>query len=165
MKENEIIQFLIACERGDLETAKLHILNHGGIPETSNIDAGYTPLMRACGYYCKPDLIYYLVKHGADIETIDPEFGHTAISVASESKNIEAIDALIDLGCNIDHQDFEGQTALMHSIIGNYLESVIRLIEKGASIELTDSNGRNARKIAESMEYDAIIQYFVDKNI
>ncbi|MBU2709032.1 ankyrin repeat domain-containing protein [Zooshikella marina] len=153
------IEFLKACETGNLKKAKKY-LGNGLIPDTSDIDAGWTPLMRASGWGNSLELVSYLIENGANLEEEEPEFGYTALTCAADEGNVGVIDLLISYGSDIDHQDFEGQTALMSAIVFNQIESVKRLVQLGANLALRDHQQRTAKEIAEGMEYDAICEFF-----
>jgi len=164
MKNEYLINFLIACETGDLDRAKEITINHQ-LPDTSNIDAGWTPLMRASGWGRNPQLVKYLIELGANIDFEETESGYTALACAAEEGNTEVIKVLVKLGSDIDHQDFNGKTALMSAIIFNELVSVKCLIALGANLRVKDNDGRSAHDIANGMEYDNIIEYFNEINL
>lgn len=159
MNQESKIEFLKACEIGDFNFVK-NFLEQNGIPDTSELDAGWTPLMRAAGWGGNAKLVSLLINFGAELEIEEPESGYTALTCAADEGNIQAIETLINAGCNIDHQDFDGQTALMSAVILNRLESVQTLARLGANLNVIDNTNRTAKEIAIGMEYDSIINFF-----
>lgn len=116
--------------------------------------------MRAAGWGGNPELVSLLINLGVELELKEPEFGYTALACAADEGNIQIIEVLVNAGCDIDHQDFEGLTALMSSIVSNQLESVQALVRLGANLNIRDKVGRTAEDIAAGLEHEAIINFF-----
>jgi len=68
---------------------------------------------------------------------VDYEDGWTALIWASKNGNLEMIDILMKAGADVDHQNYNGYSALMKAAGWGNLESVKYLIEKyNANIDL-----------------------------
>ncbi len=156
MNTKDKINFLRACEQGDFGNVK-NLIECFGFIDTSDIDNGWTALMRSASFGKSADVVKYLVKNGYKVDEQDPEDGSTAlINSAMEYDNEEVIETLLSLGANIDYQDDEGETALMSAITANSLSSVKCLLKHGASTKIMNNHNQNAIDIAVMMDYDNI---------
>ena len=137
------------------------------IPDTSSFDGGWTPLMRAVFLIDDGNLevVKYLIDNGVDLEACDIDFGHTALASAADAGNQFAIDLLVRAGCNINHQDFDGQTALMTAVIEDRLKSVKTLVSHGACLKIKDNHGDTVIELAKLMERHSILDYFTNECI
>jgi len=63
---------------------------------------------------------------------------------AATAGHLEAIDALLALGADIDHENKDGQTALMQCAARNLSEQCASLIRQGASINYENRFARTA---------------------
>ena len=156
------VEFLKACEEGDLKTVKALTLN--GLVDTSKFDNGWTPLMRASCFSDNLELIKYLVSCGADVNQED-EDGSTSFFEAVENGSIEIAEFLLSAGSNIDHQDKVGYTALMWSAISLELESMDYLLRKGADLNLVTNEGRSFLEIANCFENERINEVLKRHNL
>lgn len=99
------------------------------------------------GYY---PLIQDIINAGAEVDALDQDGNKTALFVAVEKKNKEAIKLLIDAGANVNASEAvsSGQTALLAASRNNDLPTVRYLLELGADSD----EGSLAAGIAGSVE-------------
>jgi ankyrin repeat protein len=94
---------------------------------------GYTvlPAVVDWGYY---PLIQDIINAGAEVDALEQNGNRTALFVAVEKKNKEAIKLLIDAGANVNASEAvrSGQTALLAASRNNDLLTVRYLLELGA---------------------------------
>ena len=72
----------------------------------------------------------YVVDHGAGV----PAGGATAVHVACWHARDAALDALIELGANIDHTDFKGHTPLFVCVVKTDVPMAFKLLKAGAKV-------------------------------
>jgi ankyrin repeat protein len=114
--------------------------------EYKNYD-GKTSFLEACSL-SNIQLMKELYKCGANPNTIAG--GGSAIhwfltnrNILSFEKKIEGITFLLEVGCNINYQDWSGNTPLHISTYLGDLETSLILIKFGANPEIKNINGKN----------------------
>jgi ankyrin repeat protein len=71
------------------------------------------------------------LSHGwKNINTKDPSTGETPLIIAVKKKNMQIIELLLDEGCNVNSEDNNGYTAVMHCITENLTMGLRTLLEK-----------------------------------
>lgn len=94
--------------------------------------------------------------------------GDTALIIAISQNQGYAIETLIDAGANVNAQDQNGQTALMHAIMirdrpGSNLEATVKLLIKaGANVNMRDRFGDTALMQAVLCHRGAFVKLLVD---
>ncbi|WP_025763305.1 ankyrin repeat domain-containing protein [Dyadobacter tibetensis] len=89
------------------------------------------------------EIIQYFLSKGLDVNQAD-EDGNTVLMSAAESNgDLATLKLLLPKVKNINHTNAQGVSALMLATKSNSAEVVDYLIEKGASIDITDKNGDN----------------------
>ena len=79
--------------------------------------------------------------------------GDTALHVASLHGRLETVKLLVEKGADMEmRSDSDGATPLMRAAEGGHADVALALIEAGADIDCTDSNGRPALHWA--LQYD-----------
>ncbi len=118
------------------------LLDFGADIECKNED-DFTPL-RWASVEPKFESCKVLIGRGADVNATDCQ-GTTPLMIASFRTNQELIELLLTNGANINHQNNFGATALMYSLnhiyIDGQIETVKRLLENGADLNLKDKKG------------------------
>ena len=69
---------------------------------------------------------------GADTEAKGGSNGYTALMLASEKGHVDAVQALLDAGADIEAKDYYGWTALMLASRYGHVEVVQALLDAGA---------------------------------
>ena len=141
------------------------LLDAGADPNTS-LPGRETALMTVARTGT-PDAVRVLVAHGADVNARDEVHGQTALMWAAARGNAPAIHVLAEVGADI-HARTErvegggfggyrslfasppptGFTPLLFAVRGGHLDAVIVLLEAGADVNETLSDGQNALVVA-----------------
>jgi len=141
-----------------------------------------SPLYLACAAD-KPECIKELLKNGADvngasletiqserasdhslcnfIEQLDPKvmkMGGTALHWA---KSPECMEALIEMGCNINAKNFQGETVFHCMVAKKNLSCIVTLLSHGADVNATGRNGETPLHIAVRTGDVTIVQALV----
>jgi hypothetical protein len=95
-------------------------------------------------------LLRALRDHGADFDaesTMPTTTGETALIVAVQSGNLEAVRLLLEFGAHADHVNSQGTTALHQWVLASSHagEIVALLLKSGADADLKDASGVSAR--------------------
>lgn len=67
--------------------------------------------------------------------------GKTALIVAAENGDLEAVRRLLQHGADIDKRDGEGNGAIYYALLGNHVEVARELIDRGATVENNHDRG------------------------
>ncbi|XP_071103515.1 serine/threonine-protein phosphatase 6 regulatory ankyrin repeat subunit B-like isoform X3 [Haliotis cracherodii] len=89
-------------------------------------DDGYTLLMIAAIYNRGNTLSHLLAKNKATIDAQHTKTGMTALSIASQMGNVEAVEILLKNGANPSISDMESYLPLHHAVLNNH-EAVVDL--------------------------------------
>ena len=121
----------IAVGRGRLDLAQT-LLEHGA-------DADQLPLADPSRNRALAELA---IAHGYDVDTGRP--GWPPLVVASrgdKGEHPEKIQALLELGADVNVRDYKGKTALHRAATAGFLASMEVLLANGADIEAADTQG------------------------
>jgi ankyrin repeat protein len=88
----------------------------------------------------------------------ETRIGHTALTCAAYAEHLPVLEALLDLGCNIDQQTVKKQTALIVAARNGKWNAVRLLLERGADIQLRDHTGRSAIDWARENNYIGVMR-------
>lgn len=98
-------------------------------------------------YFASSKQIIHAIKNGANVNAKD-EFGVTplmAVAMNNENFVLNAVQALLDKGVDVNAHENDGITALMFSVQDEYSHEVAEiLIDAGADINAQDSSGQTA---------------------
>jgi ankyrin len=99
---------------------------------------GMKPILLAAN--CKqPEVIYLLLKNGADLKAVDIEH-HTALHLACQNGCMKSVFYLIEFGgLNVNELDCYRQTPIFYAYASNDSNLVQYLISCGARIDIRDS--------------------------
>jgi len=89
------------------------------------------------------EIINYFFLKGVDPNKADKDGNTPLLNAAASSNDIEVINLFLARAKDIDHANNKGVTALAQALKNNSPEVVRLIIEKGASLEVLDSNGDN----------------------
>lgn len=157
-------EFVMAAARGKLDEVKA-ALAAGANPNAFN-SSGATALHDAA-YYGHLPVIETLLAAGADVNIFGEDTGmganNTALGLVAASgytRDHEAIiRTLVAAGAAVDVQDPQGTTPLMRAVglgFHGFPQSVQALLDAGANMEMKDSFGRTALKLAIERKLDDI---------
>jgi chloramphenicol 3-O-phosphotransferase len=96
----------------------------------------------------------------AGAEVSSDEF--TALYAAAMSGRVQAMQALLEAGAEVDHADSDGWTALHGASLLGHAEAVRALVGAGAEVERADNAGRTALYAAAMSGQVLAIQALVD---
>ncbi|XP_035681238.1 ankyrin repeat and SOCS box protein 13-like isoform X1 [Branchiostoma floridae] len=121
-----------ACSRGSVSCVKL-LLNHGISPDPGLFTK--SPLHEAC-FNGRHEVVEVLIDAGADVETVDSQYG-SPLHVVCSRNYPECVELLLRAGANVDAtKNYE--TALHVAAKAGSPEVVQVLLEYGANINAKD---------------------------
>jgi ankyrin repeat protein len=148
---------MTASRTGNLESMRL-LLAHGADPSATERWFGENALMWAASQG-HADAVGLLLEAGAAVDaagkkmefarkvggqTTLPVGSMTALMYAARSGALDAAQALVDGGANLNLQDPDGMTATILAIINGHYDVAALLVEKGAKPNVADSSGMAA---------------------
>jgi hypothetical protein len=148
--ENRTALYL-ACENGHDDLAKYLIENPEININFANV-AGRTAFHEACSV-CRLDTVNMLLEHGAQANEAD-EFDETPLTLAagrySEDEGLPIVRRLLQVpDIDVNAVNNKGRTALHEACYyGSRLDTVILLLEHGAKVNVSDSDGKTPLMIA-----------------
>ncbi len=109
---------------------------------------GKSPLDMAAGYN-RIAAVRVLLQHGADVNHVSGDEKQTPLFKAASFDFRAVFDALIaSATIELDHRDIGGKTALHTAAARNRPYALLRLLDKGAAIDLQDHEGNTALSTA-----------------
>jgi ankyrin repeat protein len=81
---------------------------------------------------CDPIILQDLIKAGADANEIDDQSGWSPIIFAANAGNLEAVKILLFAGGNVNHQAYDGVTALI-AAAGKGSKAVVQTLLMGGA--------------------------------
>lgn len=143
-----------AIRSGSIDSVRV-LVDRGADVSTGGPD-GLTPLMVAAGLG-RSQIVELLLTEGADVHTLDPRMGASALHKAAQSGNPEVAALLLAHGAFIDLQSPSiGHTALMDAVLHKHAGVVCLLLDRGARTNSRGHSGRNALDLARDDGLDAI---------
>jgi uncharacterized protein len=147
--------------------AMAEALLNAGADARAQVPDGDTILMTAARTG-NPEIVRLLLEHGADVNAKGGAYGETALVWAAEENHAEAAEVLIEHGADVnartnplerakDRFGLEGVltilphgswTPLMYAARQGSLEAARTLVDRGASLNLTDPDGSTALVLA-----------------
>ena len=109
-------------------------------------ESGVSPLHLLCentsfSEQDRLDLLRQLISRGADVNAETTTYKRTPLERAAGLNNIYIVPHLIYHGADINHQDWEGDTALNEAIYSRSHETAEYLLDHGANYHLRSKNG------------------------
>ncbi|KAF5281784.1 hypothetical protein FQR65_LT14531 [Abscondita terminalis] len=98
---------------------------------------GETPLLVALREH-RWVIAELLLLHGADVNTIENEYGRTCLHYVADSAEDKLMTLLIEKGCDVNAQQYDGLTALMEAIRSGMYTMVKILLDNGADPNIAD---------------------------
>lgn len=145
-----------------IETVEFLLKNGFTLEDRSQ--AGSTPLLTAACNTENPQMIYYLVDQGADIEAVDEEKCTLGIE-AAKNPCLKVVKACFDCGGRLEDKDSDGWTPLMNAVRYNENMDVVDFLRNlGADYLEKTSEKTNLLHLAALNTYkgmgDYISHYF-----
>ncbi len=143
-----------AIRSGSIDSVR--VLVERGADVSQRGPDGFTPLMIAAGLG-QSQIVELLLTAGADVHTLDPRMGATALHKAAQSGNPDVAALLLAHGAFIDLQSPGiGHTALMDAVLHKHVGVVGLLLDRGARTTPRGHAGRNALELAREDGLDTI---------
>ena len=143
-----VTPLMIASSSGNPDVVQV-LVERGANPNAAEKAYGQTPLMFAAANN-EADVIAVLVEKGADVaaatkvrtsSTSDPMGGLAALHYAVRQGNVEAVDALLDRGADINQMSADATTPLMLATINGQFDLAMHLLERGADATIATASG------------------------
>lgn len=122
-------------------------------------EGGMTPLLLFCQRVSAWDdlsVLDYLVEHGVNVNATCGD-GLSAILLAAESGNQQAVDSLLQAGANIESTNAEGETPLLAACRLNHKSVVKTLLKNGANPNAMRNDGATPITIAKQYDFNALV--------
>ncbi|MFN3149936.1 ankyrin repeat domain-containing protein [Bremerella sp.] len=143
-----------AISEGDLET--LASIFHE-FPEMRDYESFFGPWLSMAAYHGQPKVMRWLLEDGADIDRKYSNTGDTALVIAIDNHEMEAIDLLLERGAKLDQTRVENDPLIV-TVHNNDLEIARKLLDYGADPHFTYTldNGetRSPLSFAEELGFD-----------
>ncbi|KAF1347547.1 ankyrin repeat-containing domain protein, partial [Delphinella strobiligena] len=139
-------------------TAKLLIKNCENVNKQ---DRWGLPMLQHMAKHMRYDLLRILIDKGADINATN-RYGWTALNeVIQKDRALGGVKALLDAGANFERCDAPfgdqiGCTHLMHAARLNKCHAVVELLDRGANIEASSSEGWTSLRHAVECQHDKV---------
>ncbi|KAK2801241.1 hypothetical protein FQN50_007801 [Emmonsiellopsis sp. PD_5] len=125
----------VATEVDSIESITL-LIEHGvGVNEPISDRYNNTTALRIAVKRGHVKTVKYLLEHGAEVE--DSTHTQTVLQAAAETRNIEIVRYLVEIGCadvNAPARGKFGRTALQYAIESRHVEVTRYLLERGADV-------------------------------
>jgi len=151
-KETDIFE---AARQSDVSAIKAYVLEGNDINVVNS--KAYTPFILAA-YYGHTQALEALLQAGADACTIDKKGNNAFMGVAFKGHDQVAKWLLENTGCNVNHQNYAGQTALMMASLFGREEMIKLLLEHGANKDLVDNQGNTSIKLAQAQGLSRVVE-------
>lgn len=123
---------------------------------------GYTPLMFAA-IHGDARMVTALLEAGADPHApFMPFFGARPIHLSAEFGNVDALDAFLAWGIDLEIMDNDGGSPLLCAGYGGQMSTTQHLIALGADLTVRDNSGFTARGLAEQGGHAEVAQAIAD---
>lgn len=146
-----------ACSAGNLGTVT--DLLKLGIDANIQDDGGHTPLY-SVGNECSGGgpVVRALIQGGANVDACDGAKRCTALHMAARRGNVEAAEALLECGANIEARDSLGETPLRRAVNCGKISIAALLLAKGANPHSVGRKGLTPLSAARAGEMRSLLQ-------
>ncbi|MGB7925158.1 MAG: ankyrin repeat domain-containing protein [Pyrinomonadaceae bacterium] len=108
------------------------------------------------------DALRKLLDAGANVNTVDENYGLTALAMAAGNGNLEMVQLLLWYGADVNAKGPRGNTALMNLSGRSTAEVARALINAGANVALQDEDGDTALILLASDNNTEVLQALID---
>ncbi|KAF7991747.1 hypothetical protein HCN44_010548 [Aphidius gifuensis] len=153
---------LMCAARGNSAAVIEYLVNAVENLDVNAIDnTGASAFHHAAASGC-PDGIIALSKiPNIKLDAIDQK-GQNSLHCACEHGHIDAVEVLIKLYEQLNHQNIDGNTALHLSTLSRHTEIAQALLKAGANVEVVDKVGLTALHVAASQGCNGILQSILE---
>jgi ankyrin repeat protein len=141
------------------------LLDYSKIFVNDTVSKKMTIFEYLCANCSNNDIIKYIIDHSVDYDTTNM-IGNRPIHIATKLSNFEIVQHLVSKSVEIDPEDNDGLTPLLHLVMRNGDINLIKyLIEKGADIEHIDRFGKRCIHYAVVHEDNHCIDILIDNKV
>lgn len=141
---------MLACRKGSLEMVRL-LLGRGAQPNRRLPSDGQAAIHYAA-WHINQDLLELLGRHGADLHQVD-QLRRSALHIVATHPHGAAVALwLCEVGLDIDAQDSQGRTPLMHAVLKGHADIEAALLARGANPYLRDRGELTALQLSQEMK-------------
>ena len=153
--KESVTALMLASKEGNVDA--MNILINAGADQTFEDDDGNTWINYAIHGDCKKEVFQSIIDLGTDVNAMN-KFNVTALMMACEKGNVDAINVLINAGANMAIKDADGDTWIHYAIYGDCEKEVLQSItDLGADVNATNNENVTALMMAcEKGNVDAI---------
>ena len=154
----------VVCDKGSFEAFQF-LIDHG-VDVNANCKKNETPLIQACFSIDAEDsfrMIRMLIKCGANPNV---EW-HRRTPLMLTCHNLNVSKFLINYGANVNYQNIDGRSILMHIIsdskVKPYFDQIKFFVNEGANVNLSNKYGETALMYAVTLEkcYSNVVTFLI----
>ena len=134
-----------AADWGYVDIVKM-LLDAGANPNVSRSE-NCTPLIAACRWG-HDEAAVLLLQAGANPNVIDSDFGDSLLMQAAEDGNPKCVKLILGLGVDVNHRNYEGETALSYAVNRRLPYIVRELLRAGANPNTKNNAGTSPLSFA-----------------
>ena len=136
--KDNVTALMIACLKGDVET--INVLLIAGADLNISTDEHGTCILHAIIGGCSKDVLATIIDHGVNVNATCNN-NRTALMLACQKGNLDAIDVLLNAGANPNIADYEGATWIDYAVAGGCeKEAHQAIISHGGDVNATNKN-------------------------
>jgi ankyrin repeat protein len=151
----ETIDIFAAARAGDTIAIKSYVTKKGDV-NIKNVKS-YTPFILAA-YYAQMPALETLLEAGADPCAVDNKGSNAFMGVAFKGHQQIAKWLLENTQCDVNHQNYAGQTSLMMASLFGREDMIKLLLEQGADRHLKDKQGNTSVKLAQTQGLSRVVE-------
>jgi len=151
---------ILASLFGNEET--VHLLLERGADFLLKNNHGWSAIHSAM-LYQHLNIVKVLVDYGFPLDDATKDKGITALQIAAERGNEEAVNYLLEKGADKNRASHTGRTALICAAANDRLGTVRILVEHGVDVEATDEKGDTALMHATNNGHLDVVTYLVEE--
>ena len=144
-----------AAREGD-SAAILNYVKQGKDINITNAKS-YTPFILSA-YNGQSQALETLLNSGANACAVDTKGSNAFMGVAFKGHSYIAKWLLDNTDCDVNHQNYAGQTALMMASLFGREEIIKLLLEHGANPDIKDNQGNTSLKLAEAQGLSRVVE-------
>ncbi|NWY10315.1 ANR10 protein, partial [Aphelocoma coerulescens] len=110
----------------------------------------------------KLECLMQLVRAGASVNASTTRFAQTPAHIAAFGGHPQCLNWLIQVGANINKQDYVGETPIHKAARSGSMDSISALVAHGAQIDLRNASGLTAADLAHTQGFQECAQFLLN---